>query len=370
LYLVVRTDFVRPLGFDRGSAVELVASIAAFGVLGVLTAVFGPSLGVVAGGALVYALAIGIAWTVVRSRPVRVAGERELEQFVARVATLDDENKIVERLGALWSAAVPNLSLRALHDGKRVDGEVARWFIRHTEALAAADLATMKVGPIREKLEALAADRDAVLVPLVDRDELVGLVEAHYELALREGERGLLADSARAAARALTFAALTRAAARERDTAREVEVAEALRRHTNANRDADFERWTVAAEYRNVPPAGAGWSAVELADGRLAVLVTEAQTHGVASALATSAVAGAFAAATTDPAVTLAALVRALDMKLAVAVDVAIADRAANALEAARIGSPGSRVLELLDGAVRLELPEHASIDAIVVRVR
>ena len=43
---------------------------------------------------------------------------------------------------------------------------------------------------------------------------------------------------------------------------------------------------------------GAGWSAIELPDGRLALLVTEAQAHGVAAALATAALTGAFAAAT------------------------------------------------------------------------
>ena len=53
-------------------------------------------------------------------------------------------------------------------------------------------------------------------------------------------------------------------------------------------------------EYRTAPrTTGAGWSAIELADGRLALLATEAQAHGVAAALATAALTGAFAAATT-----------------------------------------------------------------------
>src|SRR5690606_32994883 len=46
---------------------------------------------------------------------------------------------------------------------------------------------------------------------------------------------------------------------------------------------------------------GAGWSAIELSDGRLALLVTEAQAHGVAAALATAAITGALAAATAGP---------------------------------------------------------------------
>ena len=107
-------------------------------------------------------------------------------------------------------------------------------------------------------------------------------------------------ESARAAARAFTFVGLAQTAGRERETAREVEVADALRLQASASRDAELGRWAVAAEYRTAArTTGAGWSATELEDGRLALLVTEAQAHGVAAALATAALTGAFAAATT-----------------------------------------------------------------------
>lgn len=317
LYLVLGTDFLRPQGFDRTIALELAFVAAAFAVLAVLMRLGGPSLSVVTLGAIAWAVALGAAWAVVRARPARVLAERELEQFVARVATLDDASKIADRLAALWQTAVPGLAVRTLwwREGERftqksgehwdIDRAVASWFVNHPEALAVTDLATMKVGPIRAKLEELAARRKAegpdagVIVPLVDRDELVGLVEAHYEHALRESERGLLADSARAVARALTFVGLARAASRERETAREVEVADALRLQASASREAELGRWAVAAEYRTAArTTGAGWSAIELLDGRLALLVTEAQAHGVAGALATAALTGAFAAAT------------------------------------------------------------------------
>jgi len=318
LYLVLRTDFLRPQGFDRSIALELAFVAGAYAILGVLTWLAGPSLAVVTLGAIAWAVGSGAAWALVRARPVRVAAERELEQFVARVVTLDSEAKIADRLGTLWRTAVSGLDIRTLwwrdgdalvqKSGERwaIERDLATWFVHNAEALAVTDLATMKVGPIRAKLEQLAARSkqadgpDAgVVVPLVDRDELVGLVEAHYGHALREAERGLLADSARAAARALTFVGLSRAASRERETAREVEVADALRLQASASRDAELGRWAVAAEYRTAAPTtGAGWSAIELLDGRLALLVTEAQAHGVAGALATAALTGAFAAAT------------------------------------------------------------------------
>src|SRR5690606_3998094 len=141
------------------------------------------------------------------------------------------------------------------------------------------DLATMRLGPLRAKIEAFATEHDAdLIVPLCDRDELVGVVEARFDKALRDTERGLVAESARAAARALTFVELARAASREREIAREVEIADALRLQASASRDAQLGRWAVAGEYRTAPrTTGAGWSAIELSDGRLALLVTEAQ---------------------------------------------------------------------------------------------
>lgn len=316
LYLSLRTDFLRPQGFDRSIAIELAFALAAFIAIAILMLVLGPGLGVVVAGAIVWAGLSGVAWGLQRARPVRIAGERELEQFVARITTLDDERKIGERLDALWRTAIPDFTVKALwwrdgdaftNDAKEtwtVDKDVVTYLVHNHDALAVSDLATMKVGPIRAKLEELAAhgkqDADTgVVIPLVDRDELVGIVEARHARSLRESERGLLVDSARAAARALTFVGLSRAASRERETAREVEVADALRQQASASREAELGRWAVASEYRTAArTTGAGWSAIELLDGRLALLVTEAQTQGVAGALATAALTGAFAAAT------------------------------------------------------------------------
>jgi hypothetical protein len=321
-YLIVRTDLLRPRGYDRELAVELALAAIAFVMIAIVIAWLGASLTAVTIGALVWTAATGAAWALASTAPVVVAGERELEQFVARVATLGDEPKIAERLVELWRASIGvELEVMWWREGdtyvsstgarRALEPDVAAWFVRHGGPLATIDLATMRVGAIRAKLEALLSPTgnpgasgaivrgDGLVVPLIDREELVGLAEARYALALRDEERLLLADSARAAARAIAFAALTRAAAHERETAREVEIADALRLQASASRDARLGAWSVAADYRAAArTTGAGWSAVELGERRLALLVTEAQAHGVSAALATAAVTGAFAAAT------------------------------------------------------------------------
>jgi hypothetical protein len=110
------------------------------------------------------------------------------------------------------------------------------------------------------------------------------------------------------------FASLAREAERERDTAREVEIADALRLHAQADTER-IERWSVAVERHGARALRAAWSAIETGDGRLALLVVEAgaDTPSIASALALAAATGAFAAALAGrPAISIAELLAAL----------------------------------------------------------
>jgi len=299
---------------------------------------------------------IALMWGVARRRPPpRVFGQRALEQFAARLTDVDDDAPIAGALVALWrqvAVAVratwraelgERVALTEIGGGARwlLDRDVAAWLVAHGEPLAVADLATMRLGPIRPKVEALVAARGAtLLVPLIDRGALVGVVEADHALALREAERGLVAESARTAARALTYVNLARVAAREGETAREVEVAEAMRLQASASRDDELGPWHVAAAYRSAArTTGAAWSASLLGDGRLALVVTEADAHGVVAALATAALTGAFAAATASPSAT--------------SLDELLATLGASAENVLRGGEPIAAFVAILDAGAR-----------------
>ena len=329
LYLVLRTDLLRPRGVDRGVGLELVAfAVAGLASLLLAVALRGASLVALSAlASLVWVVATGGAWAISKSRPMRVVGERALEQFAARATMQVDERELANRLASLWQKTI-GVTTRTVWvragdalvelggtSKLALDAEVARWLVRHSEPLAHADLATMRLGALRGRLERFVSERGSnLLVPLVDRGELVAVVEGTYETALREDERGLVAESARAAARGLVFAALARAADRERETAREVEIADALRLHAQADSDR-IKRWSVAVERHGARALRAGWSAIETGDGRLALLVIEAsaETPNISAALALAAATGAFAAALAGRAtITLTELVAAL----------------------------------------------------------
>jgi hypothetical protein len=376
----IKTDLLRPQGFDRAAFVETLGTLIAVVIIGALTIVL-DDIGPIALAALatsIWIATLGITWSVFKDQPVRVARERALEVLISELADVTTAAEIASRLTALWKdisvdvkamhrverdlpddPAGPALPIRLVDVGtggmRALDGEVARWLVAHGELLAAGDLGTMRVGPIRPMLEALVSTGTMLIVPLIDRGTLVGLLEADHASALRDAERGLVAESARAAARALTYVALTGAAALEGETAREVEVAEAMRLQASASRDDELGRWTVAAEYRTAArTTGAGWSASLLADGRLAVLVTEAQAHGVAAALATAALTGAFAAATTTATeITLEDLLASLNTSAEgvirggepVAAFIAILDADTAKIRWAAAGHPGATII-------------------------
>ncbi len=383
VYYEIRSDLLRPQGFDRKMLVELIALVTTTVIVGAIVLLLGGGAAVTIAtlGSIAWVIALGLAWAAAREQRVPISQERALDEFVSSVGDIDSDTAIHERLAVLWKEIAIDMrgigrvegdQLIAIDRDERstLDPEIAEWFVKHGDALAANDLGTMLLGPIRPKLEALVNARGATLiVPLIDRGTLVGLAEAEHAASLREAERGIVVESARLAARALTYVGLARTAARERENEREVEVAEAMRLQASASRDDELGRWAVNAEYRTaIRTTGAGWSVSLLADGRLAVLVTEAQAHGVAAALATAALTGAFAAATTAnvrPTLDdlLASLRASADGVIRggepVAAFIAILDADAGSMTWACAGHPGAMLLG--------PLPDTRTLDSVSI---
>jgi serine phosphatase RsbU (regulator of sigma subunit) len=168
--------------------------------------------------------------------------------------------------------------------------------------LVAVEIGSLRLGGLRTPIESFLTGVDAdVIIPLVDRDALVGLATAPLAEGrpLRVGDRELVHDAATAAARALTFVALTAEAAALEGVAREVEVAEAVQAaRAGSDVQVDVGSWRIGVGYHAAARvAGDVWSWAELPDHRLLVVLADVVGRGVPAALVSAAVAGACEAA-------------------------------------------------------------------------
>lgn len=366
IYLVLATDVLRGTGIDREIALELAAYAAAAVVIGLLAGVFAGAtplaLTLVTSG--VFVIAVGIAWGIAARRAAATPpADADALAEIAAIAEIPDETQIAARLRATWArlGLADATIVRAF-----VAPDVATWLVARAEPLSAGELATMRVGAIRPQLEALFTGDVTLIVPLVDRGTLLGTIRASKSRALADSTRALVAETARTVARGLAFVELARAAAVKNEVAREIDLAQAMHAQSSSARRGDGAlvagRFAIAAEYRSAPrTTGAAWSSAVLADGRLAILVLEAQARGVAAALSTAALTGAFAAATTPArdsaerarqldAAGLLARVRTsaeafLEGNAPIAAFVVVVDATAASLAWASAGHPGATVL-------------------------
>jgi len=313
LFGIFREDMLRGRGIDHPAAVELGFMVLVLVFLIVVfragnrawidrplvTAVFLaplPMLGLVA------------AWTMrIRRRRAERASDAAsvaIDTFAEEVRDLDDEDAVSARLGELLAAHAPisNVRVWILDEAgsdaaPRIDARVRAWLIANAEPLVVAELTTTQLGGLRalveDVVERLATD---LVMPLVDRDTLVGLAVAELPpyRVLRDDERDFVRAAATTAARGLTFLALTREADHLASTAREVELAEAVAQ-ARATGDITVAAglWQVLAHYRPAARvAGDVWSCADLGGGRLLVFAGDVVGRGVPSALVSAAVGG------------------------------------------------------------------------------
>ncbi len=326
LHSILRADLFRARGIDYPAVLELGSLVVAAGFLYVIawggneTWTASP---VVTGLFLAPLPMLGLvaAWTLrIRRRRAERASDTastEIDSFADQVRDLDDEAAVATQLGALLAKHAPITALRAwLADESglltplippegttpRIDARVRTWMVANPEPLVVAELATARVGGLRQLVEEVVERLDAdVVMPLVDRDMLIGIAVGSLPAyrVLRDEERDFVRAASTAAARGLTFMALTREAGHLATTQREVELAEAVQ-HARATGDVTMGvgPWQVLGHYRPAARvAGDVWSCADLGDGRLLVFAGDVVGRGVPSAMVSAAVGGVCEAA-------------------------------------------------------------------------
>jgi serine phosphatase RsbU (regulator of sigma subunit) len=319
LYAISRHNLWHLRGIDRAGLVEVAAVSAVVAIsLGAAWALEGVTRESAVALAVMLApvlLAAQLVSTVARSRQddaTRVAGEADiaLEEFVEASSNVRDEGELSTALGELLAGHTGLVGARLIvveagglrpfgnteAEPIRIDARVRAWLVTNPEMLMVGELAPRRLGGLREPVEGLIARVGAeVIVPLVDREELVGVIAADGgRTAMRDDTRSLIAQAARATAMALTYLRLFREAEARVTVAREVEVASAVQqaRATGETR-LELGSSQVIAYYRpSTTFGGDWWSAHELPDGRVLVAIGDVSGGGVPVALLSSTVEG------------------------------------------------------------------------------
>lgn len=384
LYAIGAGDVLRSRGLDPAAAIELGLGVLALVALtAIAAATAAPSGLAIAAGLVAAALvAAGRTFTRATAEPAPPRG-RDVDALADELGEVDQPEAVARALAEflddagllagvrVWLAGPDALTaLGGKPASWPLPAEVRAYLVKHERAFPVADLATARLGSLRPALEAwVGAGGAAVIVPLCDRDQLLGVCAGDRPdgRALRDGERELLDEAARVAARALTVLGLRRSIEARTELTRELELAEAVRQARSASDRRDVGGVQVAVSYQQAARvAGDLWYTAALPDGRLFVLIGDVAGRGTPAALVSAAVVGAcqsaigLAAPESPPAALLAILheiVMGIDGgRHRVTVLGATVDRRAGAgtLDFAIAGHRGGYLLRRSGGAVEL----------------
>jgi serine phosphatase RsbU (regulator of sigma subunit) len=322
---IPRYDLLRIRGLDRAGAYEL--GIVAVLVPLVITASWA-ALPEGLGGDVVMALIMLLplfggaqaATLMVRQHitseraQLSAEHERALARFVEDSGTYRSDPELEEALIELLEHIGGMLEVRLfITDAqgalRRPDGShsaplslsegLRGWLVAHPEPIDARELNTRRLGQVREPLETLLLRIGSdVIVPLVDREVLVGMIAAtprSAERALDDAELQLLQEGGRSAARALTFISLFREAQARIELAKELEVAAAVQHaRTPGEIRKAYDTCVVVGQYHPAARFGGDWwTSHQLPDNRVLVVIGDVSGRGVPAALVSSTAAAA-----------------------------------------------------------------------------
>jgi len=318
-WVLWRTNALRAEGVDRAGLIEMLAmTAAAVVIVAIVVAVRGTTADLPLTLAAITAPVAALAWLVGLAGRSREAAPRlanaiedALVGFAERAQTAVSEDEVARGMVALiagriegaqvgvWRSTEAGFSpLAGELEPPKLDARVRAWLLANREPLVTGDVAALRLGGLRSVVEGFVEDCGAdVVVPLVDHDSLVGLatLSMHEGWTPRPGERDLIGEAAAIAAQALTFTGLRREAEARAETAREVEVAEAIHQaRAEGDVRTDVGRWRVMACYRPGDRVAADvWTWAELPDGDLLLVIGDVIGRGVSAALISAAVIGA-----------------------------------------------------------------------------
>ena len=244
--------------------------------------------------------------------------ERLIEQYAARVHNLSEEAEIGQLTNEMVKLGLgcqqvdfllpspKDYSWRSL-DGKSLSEEAMpdpfltrTWFPEHSRPMQREDLQTRRLGDFRQAVENLfEANRADVLVPLVNRDEVVGMLvigEIKNGHVLSGEEQRFLERLQEYTAAALVYARMHREANARVAQHKEMELAAAVQSAFVPKGDY-IDCGTVKLSGMWAPASRCGgdwWWVHELPDGRVLVLIGDVTGHGVAAAMVTAAAKGCY----------------------------------------------------------------------------
>ncbi len=312
LFAIQRQDLLRGRGLDGAVAVELaVFVVAAIAVVALGVTLDGSRTVVTVGvGAVAAAVMVIAGRTSVRDADV--AGPTlAVDRFADRVVASGDAHAVGRGLAELLEGQRLATAVRVwgVADGRwaplhlppkmapdlDLPEPVRAWLLSSRRAIAVGDLVAARLGASREVIEEWSRRFDAdVIAPLIDGDELVGLVAGARAEALRDSERVAIDDAVLAASRALAVIVLTHEIEARAELARDMELAEAVRQARSAADVREVGKSRVSVSYQPASRvAGDLWCCVALPDDRLLVLVGDVAGRGLAAALVSAAVLGA-----------------------------------------------------------------------------
>lgn len=318
---LLRTDLLRARGFDRASAYEVFMTFLLIPV--VFTVIWASQPNHLAGGFTLVLLVLvplfggtQAAALMVRKHisSKRVQRDPDADMALEQLAeqSLDFRSDLELAFGLVETieehTRLTKVQLYVVHDERtfrragesdveqpiEIGDKLLDWLIDNRSPLHGSDLPVLRLHGVRAQLEKLLDELDSdIIVPLSDRDKLVGIIATAPPIddrALTDDEIQMLRDIGKTAAKSLTFINLFVEAEERIEIANELKLAADIRGGRSVGEVVHaFEYARVMGQY--IPAAQFGgdwWSTYELPDKRVLIVIGDVAGRGVPAALVSS----------------------------------------------------------------------------------